>query len=1334
MANVEVTITVSDEGVVQSVRAGAEEFARLEDSIEGASSASDDFASTQVKGGDAARQTGDGAAQAASQTSAYEKALQALNQRGIRTTDQLREQRDELEQLQGQFPQNSRAARALQAEIDRLGDKIGQKSVQDIQRQIQQLQRLESQLAQLSGVMRQAGDTPTIGRESVQGLEAAGNQISEFTNVSDDATKALGKVENRIETLNQELRETKTPDTQISAYEQAVYDLNSAGVVTTSQLEDMRDELKILQGVFEDDERVVGELQEQIERLNREINMNEQATEGASEEAGQHASMIERLNAVGIRHKDQIQEQIRALEELQSDLNESAREYGLVKDKIVRLREEMERAGNRTAEFGRQTAKSRQFIFSAGDAVQDLRFGVAGAGNNIAFMAEQLSEMSATATSAGSILKTMSTAILGPAGLILALQAVIGLGPVVANKLKEMQLGADGLTVSVDDAKKSFSEMVSLLQASQKEFSVSRLVASQLRDELSNVSEEISSTFSMKLEQLIRDVEIFHEEFNTDVFDDYRKQLRQTLIGNEDLQQSLEEVGLNMDLLMESGQLTEDQMRRLRKSLEENKNSLRNLESITEGARQSLDDIVQSGRRAELQQKRFNRAIEEGLTAQELYADTQKQLTELSGELQDQLELGLISEQKALERQANLIEEVLNLAAGTELASTQAIEDLRRQWDQLNAEIKETEDAAEGSTNTLNQAIQDYQDLEEQLSFEEGLGIGSEAERARRRVEFLLQTIKDLGADVDQSSEAFQRLFSELERFQAQVKRYEEDAGVLEQVLSDYEDLQQALDRQLDIGRIDNLGAAQEQVQFLQKALERLSETDIDLGQKSVQRLRNQLEGLQERVRTLKIDDALTSFEQLQEQLAFEEEQGIGTELSRAQERVRLLEKSIDELGPEVDQSSESFQRLSSLLEKYQGILEEVKAENDQTTKSVQEFRKEFRTLQDQLVREVDELGITTRLEALQEQADFLRSSIEKLNQQDPAEVDSEKLQQFRQRLFDTNIQIAKLQKRGSQAESVISAFVNRFDTDAVRSFNEEVGDLTDEQVITGINSLAGAFDSVGDSAEMSLKERARAAIEAFRERLKRMREEGRLSKEEFQRLNDTLDRMSESVNQLGETADTAGKVLENIKGNLEQMAVSTLTSGFRELGRAVSDGAGAIEAFGQAAKKMLGDLAAMIGQMLIKMGVSNIVAGNIGMGALLIGLGGSLMALSGSLGGGRQSGTTTSGQRRSAEPAEQETSFRQAEDVPGRRTGGPVMAGQPYKVGEGETEMMVPQVDGQVVPQSAFSQRDQSARQVVEVNSRMDGQVEMGSRMRDLGFQLRDLIQEAESSISEST
>jgi cell division protein FtsB len=437
-----------------------------------------------------------------------------------------------------------------------------------------------------------------------------------------------------------------------------------------------------------------------------------------------------------------------------------------------------------------------------------------------------------------------------------------------------------------------------------------------------------------------------------------------------------------------------------------------------------------------------------------------------------------------------------------------------------------------------------------------------------------------------------------------------------------------------------------------------------------------------------------------------------------------------------VDRSSDSFQRLTGLLEKYQGELEDLKAENEQTTKSVQDFRKEFRDLQDQVTREVDDLGITSRVEALRKEADFLRSSIEKLNRQDPAEVDSEKLQKFRQRLFATNIQIAKLQRRGNQAESVISAFVNRFETDAVRSFNEEVGNLTDEQVITSINSLAGAFRTVGDSAEMNLRERARAAIEALRERLKNMDE---LDPGEFKRLNAVLDQMEGNLDQLGGTADTfTGAMKEagqEIKKNFGQMAIQSLTTGFRELGRAIGEGAGAIEAFGEAAKKMLSQLAAMMGRMLIKMGVTNITAGNVAAGAAMIAAGGSLLALSGALGGGSQQDSAQSARSAGGtQRAESDRSFQQTERVPGRRTGGPVMAGQPYKVGEGETEMMIPQVDGQVVPQSAFSQRTQPTRQVVQVRSEMNGQVGLGESMRQLGFELRDLIQEADTSIAEST
>jgi chromosome segregation ATPase len=640
-----------------------------------------------------------------------------------------------------------------------------------------------------------------------------------------------------------------------------------------------------------------------------------------------------------------------------------------------------------------------------------------------------------------------------------------------------------------------------------------------------------------------------------------------------------------MDLLMESGQLTEEQMRQLRRSFIENKNSLRNLETITEGAQQSLDELVQSSRRAELQQRRFNRAIEEGLTAQELYADTQRQLTELSGELQDKLELGLISEQKALERQANLIEEVLNLAAGTELAGTQPIEDLRRQWDQLNAEIKETEDATEGSTDSLTQALQDFEDLKEQLAFEERFSIGTEADRARRKAEFLRETIKELHGDVDTSAEAFQNLVEKMHQFSAEADRLEEDSLKVDELRQGFEDLLETQSREFELGITDNLQAAEDQVKFLEDALQQIADSGVDMDTKGVQELQNELAAAE------------------------------------------------------------------AIVQSYEGTAEEAL--------SVQEIL----------------------------------------------------LQRF---------------SEGS---------------DAAKSFQQHIGNMSDEiQKLSGMDQVLAGFseeiDLITRMMEEGDLENAEFFLEALRSQLQQMKQEADGATPVIDQMLSKLDQLEGRLQSLTPEVETFGELLENIKKRGQQLTIRSLTSGFRELGRAIGQGAGAIEAFGQAAKKTLADLAAMLGRMLIRMGVTNVAAGNIPTGLALIAAGGTLMTISGSLGGGsrRRGRGARAGRGRSAEAAEQETSFRQAEDIPGRRAGGPVRAGHPYRVGEGETEVMVPQVSGQVVPQSAFPQRGQPARQVVEVRSRMDGQVEMGSRMRDLGFQLRDLIQEAESSISEST
>lgn len=1190
MAEVEVTITVSDEGVVQRVRAGTEEFARLEETVDDAAQAGDEFANTQQQVADGARQSGDGAAQAANQMSAYQKAVQALNDRGIKTTDQLQQQRQELIKLQQQFPQNSRAARQLQAEIDRLGDKIGSKSVQDIQRQIQQLQQLEQTLTRVSGVLRGVGVEPPISQQSIQSVEAIQQELDGMSKFASDATQAVGKVQKRIQTLNQELRETRTPDTQITAYEQAVRDLNEAGVVTTSQLEDMRDELEILQGVFSEDERVVQQLQQQIERLNREIEMQGQESQEAADDMREQASVQERLNDLGIRTSDQLERQIADLQDLQSELNEGSRAYNRLEDRIVRMREQLERSGQATAEFGRQTAKSRQFIFSAGDAVQDLQFGIAGAGNNIAFMAEQLAEMNATATSSGSILNSLGTAILGPAGLILGLQALIALGPTVAETLQEMASESDQLNVSVEDATESFGEMLSLLNQQQREFSVSKLVAEELRQEFESLTgrtgiENFFLSLGGALNRVVKETELAEGQVKS-----YRLALRDlgsALQGREGVQQALRDLGISVEDIMNASELSEEELRSLREQFAENSTEVRNFSNLNQGAAQALEDIANQSEKASLKQRQFNRAIENGLSAQQLYANTQQQLTELAGNLQDKLELGLISEQEALERQAALIEEVLNLAAGTDLADTEPIQNLREQWEALNEEIGETEDTTEESTSALTETLDEFVQLQEQLAFEEEIGLGTELSRAKRKTDFLREALKDLGPEADTSSDAFQFLVDKLEQYSQKVDSLEESSVVVEELRSDYIDLIEKLRGEVQLGVKEPAETAKEEVRFLEKALSKVAEAGIDMDQKGVQELRNSLQTAR---------GVLTAYE-----------------------------------------------------EDVEGVL------------SAQEM--------------------------------------------------------FEQRFFT-----------GS---------------DAAKRFQDRVAGMSDEiQRLSGTDRALAAFQNeigqVRNAIEKGMGEQAQFKIKQLRNRLEEMTDEGRKASEQFPILTQILNQLEGAANRVTEPVETLEEALSKI-GDIfdQQFAIDTLTQGFTELGRAIVETESTMMALRNTALQILADIARAIGQKLIAMGTATILE-NPAKGAAMIAAGGTLLTLAGAMSASARSGTrestTESGSTGAGGAAEdQELTAQESVDVPGRRTGGPVVAGQPYMVGEGESEMFVPQIDGAVIPRSAFSSGGRR-RQLVDIRSRAEAKIGLDRTLREFGLEMRDLINQVESDVAQST
>ncbi len=172
-----------------------------------------------------------------------------------------------------------------------------------------------------------------------------------------------------------------------------------------------------------------------------------------------------------------------ANEQAQREAAQSARRYAAASDQMAGS------AGN-----------ASQVIFSTGDAIQDVQFGLAGAANNIAFVAESFAELQNQAGGTRGALQGIFTALKGPAGVILGLQALLALGPQLASWFSSREGEADALGEAYSSAAEdllSFGddiegfEVEGLEQAEEARDTLQERVEAQ-REELS-VLEEIQA-------------------------------------------------------------------------------------------------------------------------------------------------------------------------------------------------------------------------------------------------------------------------------------------------------------------------------------------------------------------------------------------------------------------------------------------------------------------------------------------------------------------------------------------------------------------------------------------------------------------------------------------------------------------------------------------------------------------------------------------------------------------------------------------------------------------------------------------------------------------------
>ncbi|WVM03579.1 hypothetical protein, partial [Salinibacter phage 8_5] len=89
------------------------------------------------------------------------------------------------------------------------------------------------------------------------------------------------------------------------------------------------------------------------------------------------------------------------------------------------------------------SSNASQVIFSTGDAIQDAQFGLRGAANNIAFVAESFAELQRQSGGTRTAFQGLFAALKGPAGLILGLQALLALGPQIVDFFDSFIGGAE---------------------------------------------------------------------------------------------------------------------------------------------------------------------------------------------------------------------------------------------------------------------------------------------------------------------------------------------------------------------------------------------------------------------------------------------------------------------------------------------------------------------------------------------------------------------------------------------------------------------------------------------------------------------------------------------------------------------------------------------------------------------------------------------------------------------------------------------------------------------------------------------------------------------------
>jgi chromosome segregation ATPase len=178
------------------------------------------------------------------------------------------------------------------------------------------------------------------------------------------------------------------------------------------------------------------------------------ATRGAEEYSNSISGVEVRTEA----QSDAIRDQIESLSLAEQQIAENIVRSKQLQEQQTSLSGSASNLSSRFENVGRKSAFTNEILFSTGDAIQDMQFGIRGAGNNLAFIAENFVQAADEAGGFTNVLKSVGAGLMGPLGIVVGIQTLIALGPSIIEFFQDSEEGAKDFEKAIDNAVSSLLE------------------------------------------------------------------------------------------------------------------------------------------------------------------------------------------------------------------------------------------------------------------------------------------------------------------------------------------------------------------------------------------------------------------------------------------------------------------------------------------------------------------------------------------------------------------------------------------------------------------------------------------------------------------------------------------------------------------------------------------------------------------------------------------------------------------------------------------------------------------------------------------------------------